>query len=160
MFFYFLILYISFFYFLGTIITVANVGDSRVILGYKKDITPYPIPMIKSQLSEDDTPGTSIEDNSSRLMAQANSSSLDDKRSSPLRSSQSPSKTLQTSAIGLDSIDLSEMKEEEEDKRVWGVTTTLPLSKDHKPDDPKERDCILKAGTSLYYIVYNVIKLM
>ena len=94
---------------------------------------------IKSQISETISPGTSIEDNSSILMAaaQANTSNV---------ASSMLSKSSLSAAVvsGTDDIVLDEM---EPDTRVWGATTTVPLSKDHKPDDPKERDFILKAGT-------------
>ena len=71
-------------------------------------------------------------------MAQANSSNV---------ASSTLSKSLSTIVRGTDDIVLTDIDEIEPDTRVWGMTTTVPLSKDHKPDDPKERDFILKAGT-------------
>lgn len=37
----------------------------------------------------------------------------------------------------------------EEDNRVWGNITVMPLSTDHKPDDPKEAATIVAAGKTL-----------
>lgn len=107
---------------IGTIITVANVGDSRVILGYQKDVSPLGTKLPKSpcRLSALDSPGTSHEEISLKDMKHKMAGDT------------------YVYEVGADL--------EEEDNRVWGNITVMPLSTDHKPDDPKEAAAILAAG--------------
>jgi hypothetical protein len=129
------------------------VGDSRVILGYKKDISPYPdVPT--------DTPGTTPDDESSiQISVPHQVSPIDDKDTSSATPSAAPSATpsaLPTSNKDGDispltpangnAVTTTEVVLEEVDNRLWGRATTVALSTDHKPDDPKERACIVAAG--------------
>jgi hypothetical protein len=111
----------------GTIITVANVGDSRVILGYQKDVSPLgtKVPRSNCRVGSLDSPGTSHEE-----------ISLND-----MKHRQGSGGETYTYEVGADL--------EEDDNRVWGNITVMPLSTDHKPDDPREAAAILAAGTAL-----------
>lgn len=107
---------------------MANVGDSRVILGYQKDISPLgtKVPRSQCHISSVDSPGTSHEDISLKDMK--------------YRQGGGGGGETYTYEVGADL--------EEEDNRVWGNITVMPLSTDHKPDDPREAATIIAAGTA------------
>ena len=110
---------------LGTIVTVANVGDSRVILGYQKDISPpgtAPRPKVRV-IPPPDSPGTSHEE----ISVQA---------AKGVKPSSAPE--YYTAGVDVDDVEV--------DMREWGIITTMPLSTDHKPDDPREAAVIIAAG--------------
>mmetsp|Transcript_20476 Transcript_20476/g.19801 ORF Transcript_20476/g.19801 Transcript_20476/m.19801 type:complete len:570 (-) Transcript_20476:129-1838(-) len=117
----------------GTLVTVANVGDSRVVLGYKKEI-------VKNGSLLTDTAGTSPEDVSSIHSAQdtvsQKGSSFETKLSGHLAS---PVEQKIQLAIEVKEINLI-------DERIFGESTVIPLSYDHKPDMPAEKAVILEAG--------------
>jgi hypothetical protein len=117
---------VSFYCFLpGTIVTVANVGDSRVILGYQKDISPPgSSPRPKVRVTAPDSPGTSHEEISVHLKPKNG----EDASARP------------EDSFGADGVEV--------DNRQWGIITTMPLSTDHKPDDPREAAVIIAAGKS------------
>ena len=128
-------------------------GDSRVILGYQKDVSPpsgsYPRPLTRASIISPDSPGTSHEEISLHDKQTVNAASLlDDKVRAATKAS--------SSAVGISTkeynngVDL----EGEEDNRLWGHITTMPLSTDHKPDDPKEAAVIIAAGTLPYTTLY------
>ena len=109
----------------GTIVTVANVGDSRVILGYQKDISPPgSSPRPKNRVTAPDSPSTSHEEISVHLKNGEDASARPEDCFSP----------------GGDGVEV--------DNRQWGIITTMPLSTDHKPDDPREAAVIIAAGKS------------
>jgi hypothetical protein len=111
----------------GTIVTVANVGDSRVILGYQKDISPPgSSPRSKNRVTAPDSPGTSHEEISVHLK--------------PKNGEDTSARPADCFSHGVDGVEV--------DNRQWGIITTMPLSTDHKPDDPREAAVIIAAGKS------------
>ena len=110
----------------GTIVTVANVGDSRVILGYQKDISPPgSSPRPKNRVTAPDSPGTSHEEISVHLKP---------------KNGEDASTPADRFSLGVEDVEV--------DTRQWGIITTMPLSTDHKPDDPREAAVIIAAGKS------------
>jgi hypothetical protein len=108
-------------------VTVANVGDSRVILGYQKDISPPgSSPRPKNRVTAPDSPGTSHEEISVHLK--------------PKNGEDASARTVDSTSLGADGAEV--------DNRQWGIITTMPLSTDHKPDDPREAAVIIAAGNS------------
>lgn len=104
--------------------TVANCGDSRVILGYQKDISPPgTAPRPKIRVVAPESPGTSHEELSSHA-------------AKGVRPSSAPE--YYTAGVDVDDVEV--------DTREWGIITTMPLSTDHKPDDPREAAVIIAAG--------------
>ena len=109
----------------GTIVTVANLGDSRVILGYQKDISPPgSSPRPKIRVTAPDSPGTSHEEISVH--------------SKPQNGEEASARSADSCSLGVDDVEV--------DTRQWGIMTTMPLSTDHKPDDPREAAVIIAAG--------------
>lgn len=115
----------SYRYLSGTIVTVANLGDSRVILGYQKDISPPgSSPRPKIRVTAPDSPGTSHEEISVH--------------SKPQNGEDASARSADSCSLGVDDVEV--------DTRQWGIITTMPLSTDHKPDDPREAAVIIAAG--------------
>lgn len=127
----------SFYYFLsGTIVTVANVGDSRVILGYQKDISPPgSTPRPKNRVTAPDSPGTSHEEISVHLK--------------PKNGEDASARPEDCFSNGADGVEV--------DNRQWGIITTMPLSTDHKPDDPREAAVIIAAGKPSCHAVLSCL---
>lgn len=146
---YFFYLLLIYFTLSGTIITVANVGDSRVILGYQKDVSPpsgsYPRPLTRASIISPDSPETSHEEISLHDKQTVNAASLLDDKVRAARKASSNVVGASTKEYD-NAVDLEGV----EDNRLWGHITTMPLSTDHKPDDPKEAAVIIAAGTLLH----------
>jgi hypothetical protein len=138
-------------------VTVANIGDSRVVLGYRQELFSVDGHVEESELykpfactTPTDTAATTPED----------CGSIEYSNSNPISKSNS-----QSHSLGVTELDLSLIKEcdtvlkanqnirKSLKTRKHQKIRNVQLSSDHKPDVPKEKSRIMLAGTCYVYAI-------
>lgn len=144
--------------------TVANIGDSRVVLGYRQELFSVDGHVEESELFK---PFASTTPTDTAATTPEDCGSIECSNSNPISKSNS-----QSHLLGVTELDLSLIKDcdtvlkanqniiKSLETRKYHKIRNVQLSSDHKPDVPKEKSRIMLAGMCYVYVINSWIVLL
>lgn len=140
----------------GSVVTVANIGDSRVVLGYRQELFSLDGYVEEPEMFAPFAPTTPTD---TAATTPEDCGSIECSNSNPVSKSNS-----QSHSLGVSEVDLSCMKDcdavqkanqniiKSLETRQYHKIRDIQLSSDHKPDVPKEKSRIMLAGKCYVHV--------